>query len=68
VYSPLLSHKHHVAPDATIVQVKKKVLKRISRSYRTSTISMVRLATSSQSAVYGVFIYVGYISIMCTSM
>jgi hypothetical protein len=55
VYSPLLSHKHQVALDATIVQAK-KVLKWISRSYRTLTIPKIRLATSSKSAACGVFI------------
>jgi hypothetical protein len=42
------------------------VLRRISGSSRTSTSSRIRLATSPQSAACGGFIYVGYVSIMCT--
>jgi hypothetical protein len=58
VYSPLLFTKHQVAFDAIYAQVKKKkkVLRQISRSSRTSTSSRIRLATSpSQLPVVGLF-------------
>jgi hypothetical protein len=54
VYSPLLSQKHQVAFGAIYAQVKKKALRRISRSSRTSMSSRIRLATSpSQLPVVG---------------
>ncbi|XP_035816187.1 uncharacterized protein [Zea mays] len=55
-----------VAFGAIYAQVKKKASRRISRSSRASTSSRIRLATSPQSAACGGFIYVGYVSILCT--